>query len=177
MIACVVGLPGTGLMYWRDMVSGDAWAAIIVYPSGFVTIVLNILAWHVTWVGAAFFMGALWRSLPGRHGPTKGFHMAIVFSVPVCAHWMLGELTGQNVRETIAVIATFTSVMTFTGLVMDAQTFMSERRYWPSRASLIMYIYQMRFASLAFVVAQLVTLATVWASLQQGGSSGPPPSP
>jgi hypothetical protein len=75
-------------------------------PSGFVTIVLVILALHVTWMGAAFFMGALWRSLPSRYGPTKAFFMAIVFSIPVCTHWVLGDLIGQEVRGTIVVIVT-----------------------------------------------------------------------
>ncbi|MEU2061635.1 DUF6185 family protein [Streptomyces sp. NPDC013455] len=177
VIGCLVGLPGTGLMYWYGMVSGGVWTTTVENRSGVPSIVLNVLAWHVTWVAAAFFMGALWRSLPGRHGPTKAFYIATVFAVPVCVHWMLGELSGQDVRGSIATIATFTSVMTFTGLVMDVQTFMSERRYWPSSASLVMYIYQMRLASVAFLLAQLVALATIWQAFRNGGPSGRPPSP
>lgn len=178
IIACFVGLPGTGLMYWHDVVGGQAWESTITYPSGFVYIMLIILTWQLTWVGAAFFMGALWRSLPGRYGPTKAFYVAIVFSIPVCAHRLLGELSGHDVQETIAIIAAFTSVMTFTGLVMDVQTFTSERRYWPSRAGLILYIYQMRFASVAFMVVQLVGLATsIWTTFRQGGPSGPQSTP
>ncbi|MEV5171901.1 DUF6185 family protein [Streptomyces flaveolus] len=177
VIACLVGLPGTGLMYWRYLVSGDAWAATVENHSGFPAIVLNILAWQLTWVGAAFFMGALWRSLPGRHGPMKAFYVSTVFAIPFFFHWMLGELSGQNVQGRISTIVAFTAVLTFTGLVMDVQTFMSERRYWPSKASLVMYIYQMRLASVAFLLTQLGALATVWQTIRQGGFGGPPPSP
>ncbi|MEU2435692.1 DUF6185 family protein [Streptomyces rubradiris] len=178
VIACFVGIPGTGLMYWHDMVAGHAWEATIGYPDGFVKIIRDILGWQVTWVGAAFFMGALWRSLPGRYGPTKAFYVAIVFSIPVCAHRLLGELSGHDVRATIAIISAFAAVVTFTGLVMDAQTFTSERRYWPSRAGLIMYVYQMRFASVGFLVGQLLTLATsIWATSRHGDPGGPNPTP
>ncbi|MBK3520172.1 MULTISPECIES: DUF6185 family protein [Streptomyces] len=177
MIACVVGLPGTGVMYWLAMVSSGSWAGTLVYPGGFIAMVYIILGWHVTWMGAAFFMGALWRSLPVRYGPAKAFCVAIVFSIPVCVHWMLGELIGQEARGTFVVIATFTSVMTCTGLVMDVQTFTSERRYWPSRASLIVYIYQMPLTAVVFVLTQLASLATIWQSLPHGGPGGPSPTP
>ncbi|WP_436954291.1 DUF6185 family protein [Streptomyces sp. SudanB182_2057] len=178
IIACFVGIPGTGLMLWHDMVGGHAWEVTIEYTEGFVRIIRDILGWQLTWVGAAFFMGALWRSLPGRYGPTKAFYVAIVFSVPVCTHRLLGELSGHAVQETIAIISAFAAVMTFTGLVMDAQTFTSERRYWPSRAGLIMYVYQMRFASVGFLVGQLVTLATtIWATFRHGDAGGRSSSP
>ncbi|MFF8980770.1 DUF6185 family protein [Streptomyces eurythermus] len=177
MIACVVGLPGTGVMYWLAMVSGGTWAGTLVYPGGFIAIIYIILGWQVIWMGAAFFMGALWRSLPVRYGPTKALCVALVFSIPVCAHWVLGELIGQEVRGTIVVIATFTSVMTCTGLVMDVQTFTSEGRYWPSKASLIMYIYRMPLTAVVFVLTQLASLATIWQSLPHGGPGGPPPTP
>ncbi len=175
IIACVVGLPATGLMYWIDLVRNSAWATNVQDSVGFLSVVQEIFLVHITWVVGGFFLGALWRTLPGRHGPTKAFYVAIVFAIPICVHWLLSGLIGQSVQGAIATIATFTSVMTFTGLIMDVQTFQSDRRYWPTSASLIMYIYQMRIASVAFFLAQLVALATVWKTLREGGPMAPPP--
>ncbi|MFF7971005.1 DUF6185 family protein [Streptomyces sp. NPDC007905] len=146
--------------------------------TGVLSASLSLVPWSAaTWVIGGFFLGALWRALPGRHGPTKAFYVAVLFAIPICVHWVLGELGGQNVQGVIATMATFTSVLTFSGMIMDVQTFQSDRRYWPTSASLIMYIYQMRIASVAFFLAQIVALATIWKALREGGGpTAPPPS-
>ncbi|MET8212958.1 DUF6185 family protein [Streptomyces sp. NPDC005373] len=172
--ACLVGLPATGLMYWIDMVRNSAWVVLTQDAGGFPSVVHETLYWNLTWAGGGFFLGALWRDLPGRNGPTKAFYVAIFFAIPVCVHWLFGELSGQSTQGVVATIAAFTSVMTITGLIMDVQTFQSDRRYWPTSASLIMYIYQMRFASVAFFLSQIVALATIWKALREGGPTQPP---
>ncbi|KPI18295.1 hypothetical protein OV450_2258 [Actinobacteria bacterium OV450] len=175
LIACFVGLPATGLMYWIDFVRGDAWTVMAENPTGFLQAVLEVIYWHVTWVGGGFFLGGLWRDLPGRHGPMKALYVAVAFAVPIGFHQLIAQITGGAMQGTIAAIAAFASVLTCTGLVMDLQTFASERRYWPSSASLVVYVYQMRFASVAFCLAQLVALATIWKAFREGGSTAPIP--
>ncbi|MCJ1681005.1 DUF6185 family protein [Streptomyces sp. APSN-46.1] len=176
LIACFIGLPATALMYWTETVHGESWVFITYNASGFLSIILDILFWHVTWVAGGFFLGALWRDLPGRHGPTKAFCVAIAFAIPVAVHRVIVETIGQGAQGTTSAIAAFVSVMTFTGFVMDVQTFQSERRYWPTNASLVMYVYQMRLASVAFFLAQLLALATIWRTIREGGPTAPPPS-
>ncbi len=177
LIACFVGLPATGLMYWMDMVRGDSWALLAEDATGFLRAVVEILYWQVTWVGGGFFLGALWRDLPGRNGPMKAFYVAIAFAVPVGVHQIIAQITGDAMEGTVAAMAAFASVTTCTGLVMDLQTFQGERRYWPSNASLLVYVYRMRLGSVAFCLAQIGVLVTIWQSFTKGGAPPTPPSP
>ncbi|MFE5909084.1 DUF6185 family protein [Streptomyces wedmorensis] len=85
------------------------------------------------------------------------------------------QALGESVPSLIGEIAAFASVMTCTGLVMDLQTFQNERRYWATNAVMVAYIYQMRFASVAFFVAQLIALATLWKTLSEVTSMSPTP--
>ncbi|MBT2407291.1 MULTISPECIES: DUF6185 family protein [unclassified Streptomyces] len=175
LIACFFGLPATALMYWTDLVQNESWIVITQNDSGFISIVAEILYWHTTWVAGGFFLGALWRDLPGRHGPTKAFCVGVAFVIPVVAHQIIAQAIGQSVQGASTAIAAFVSVMTLTGFAMDVQTFQSERRYWPTNANLVAYVYQMRFASVAFFLAQLLALATIWKTLREGGPMAPPP--
>ncbi|MFJ6479501.1 DUF6185 family protein [Streptomyces sp. NPDC091682] len=171
--ACLVGLPVTGLLYWTSAVKGDSWTVTTQDPAGFLLIMIEILYWQVAWIVGGFFLGALWRDLPGRHGPAKAMFVALVFAVPAAADFLIAQALGGNVPRMIGEIAAFGSVMTCTGLVMDLQTFQDERRYWPTNASLAAYVYQMRFASVAFFLAQLLALATLWKTLADMGPSAP----
>ncbi|MFD7836241.1 DUF6185 family protein [Streptomyces sp. NPDC059761] len=174
LIACFIGLPATGLMYWLDVVRGDSWSLTVEDIGGFLRVVLEILYWQIIWVAGGFFLGALWRDLPGRNGPMKALSVAAAFAVPIGVHEIIAQMIGQGLQNTVPAIAAFASVMTFSGLVMDVQTFKSERRYRSSNASLLVYIYQMRIASVAFLLAQLVALATIWQSFTKGGPPAPP---
>ncbi len=173
--ACLVGLPVTGLLYWINAVKGDSWMVTTQDAAGFLWITSEILYWQVAWIVGGFFLGALWRDLPGRHGPTKAIFVALVFAVPAAADFLIAQALGGSVPRMIGEIAAFGSVMTCTGLVMDLQTFQDERRYWPTNASLVAYVYQMRFASVAFFLAQLLALATLWRTLAELGTSAPSP--
>ncbi|MGE7390555.1 DUF6185 family protein [Streptomyces sp. NPDC004126] len=173
LIACWVGLPATALMYWTEMIRNESWLLTTQASGGVLQILSEILYWQSTWVAGGFFLGALWRELPGRHGPTKALGVAAAFTVPVAAHQVIAQTIGQSMEGTNPAMAAFASVMTFTGLVMDVQTFQSERRYWPTSAGLVAYVYQMRFASVAFCLAQLLALATIWKTLSEGGPMSP----
>ncbi|MFD0356039.1 DUF6185 family protein [Streptomyces sp. NPDC127110] len=174
LVACCVGLPATALMYWTDMIRNESWLVITQTGGGFLQILFEVVFWQSTWVAGGFFLGALWRDLPGRHGPTKALGVAVAFAVPVVAHQVIAQTIGQSMEGANPAMAAFASVMTFTGLVMDVQTFQSERRYWPTSAGLVAYVYQMRFASVAFCLAQLLALATIWKTLREGGPLEPP---
>ncbi|MFF4057080.1 DUF6185 family protein [Streptomyces sp. NPDC001668] len=160
--ACLLGLPATGLLYWAEAVKGHSWMLNAQDPAGFVWIVLEILWWQVAWLVGGFFLGALWRDLPGRHGPTKALFVTLAFAIPATADFLILQAIGGSVPQVIGEIAAFGSVTTCTGLMMDLQTFQNERRYWPTNASLVAYVYQMRFATIAFFLAQLLALATLW---------------
>ncbi|MFI8262945.1 DUF6185 family protein [Streptomyces sp. NPDC085665] len=176
LIACFIGLPATGVMYWLDLVRGDSWSVTAEDIGGFLSVVLEILYWQLIWAGGGFFLGALWRDLPGRNGPMKALSVAVAFAVPVGVHEIIAQITGEGLQNTVPAVAAFASVMTFSGLVMDVQTFKSERRYRSSNVSLLVYIYQMRIASVAFLLAQLVALATIWQSFTKGGPPSSPPT-
>ncbi|WP_438319292.1 DUF6185 family protein [Streptomyces sp. HUAS TT3] len=117
----------------------------------------------------------MWRDLPGRNGPAKAFCVTIGFAVPVAAEHVISVVAGQTVPVAVGVIAAFASVTTLTGLFMDVQTFESERRYWPTSAGLVSYVYQMRIASVAFFPAQVLAPATIWKTFKEGGPTAPPP--
>ncbi|MER8047213.1 DUF6185 family protein [Streptomyces sp. NPDC094032] len=173
VIACLFGLPATGLLYWTEAVKGDSWAVYVQDASGFVWILNFVLYWQVAWIVAGFFLGALWRDLPGRHGPTKALFVALAFALPTAADFLITQALGESAPQVIGEIAAFGSVMTCTGLMMDLQTFQKERQYWPTNASLVAYVYQMRFASVAFFLAQLLALATLWKTLAEAGPAAP----
>lgn len=171
--ACLVGLPATGLLYWTDLVKGDSWTVNAESATGFVWILVEILFWQVYWIVGGFFLGALWRDLPGRHGPTKALFVSLAFAVPATVDFLIVQALGGSLPQVIGQIAAFGSVMTCTGLMMDLQTFQNERRYWPTNASLVAYVYQMRFASVAFFLAQLLALATLWKTFADVSTSAP----
>ncbi|NXY98985.1 hypothetical protein HYE82_32315 [Streptomyces sp. BR123] len=172
--AGLVGLPVTGLVYWISAVKDESWVLNTLDPAGLLWITQEILLWQVAWIVGGFFLGALWRDLPGRHGPTKAIFVALAFAVPAAADFVIAQALGGYVPWAVGSIAAFGSVMTCTGLVMDLQTFQDERRYWPTHASFVAYVYRMRFASVAFFLAQLLALATIWKTFTEGGQT---PSP
>ncbi|MFF5282467.1 DUF6185 family protein [Streptomyces sp. NPDC013171] len=175
VIASLVGLPATGLLYWTYAVKGDSWTVNAEDSAGFLWITVTVLFWQIAWIVAGFFLGALWRDLPGRHGPTKALFVTLAFAIPEAADFLVAQALGESVPHLIGEIAAFGSVMTCTGLVMDLQTFQNERRYWATNAGMVAYIYQMRFASVAFFVAQLLALATLWKTLSEVTPTSPTP--
>jgi hypothetical protein len=110
----------------------------------------------------------LWRVLPGRRGPAKAVGVWLVYTAPVVGHWILTRATGQTMGTWALHLALTLLVLTCTGVAMDIRTFRQEGIYWPTKASLLLSIYQLRTASvqLAFFVAQVVALVGVWQQLK-----------
>ncbi|WP_329120327.1 DUF6185 family protein [Streptomyces sp. NBC_01353] len=126
----------------------------------------------VTWAGAGFTLGALWRALPGRRGPVRGFGLAFVYALPLLVDQLGNLLVGQPSGTGALRAAFMMLVLTVTGVLLDISTFRQERRYWPTTTGLLLSLYQMRTASaqVARLVAQVVALVTIWQQL-----SGNPP--
>ncbi|MEU9860524.1 DUF6185 family protein [Streptomyces sp. NPDC047971] len=172
VIASLVGLPATGVLFWADQVRGTLWADSFSYQFGFASMLTYLVSSVVIWAGAGFTLGALWRILPMRRGPGRGFTLAIVYSLPLLVDLLGNVVVGQPIGTAALNAALMTLVLTLTGMLMDIDTFRQERHYWPTRTGLLLSLYQMRTASaqVALLVAQVVALVTIWQQL-----SGNPP--
>ncbi|MFB7862605.1 DUF6185 family protein [Streptomyces sp. NPDC056069] len=171
-VAALVGLPATCVLFWVDHVRGTQWTDKFSERFGLADIVMYGVSSELIFAGAGFVLGALWRILPGRRGPGRGFGLALVYGLPLLVDQLGNYVAGQSGGNELLDAALMTLVLTLTGTVLDIDTFRQERRYWPTRAGLLLSLYQMRSASaqVALFVAQVVALVTIWQQL-----SGDPP--
>ncbi|MET8765650.1 DUF6185 family protein [Streptomyces sp. NPDC004658] len=175
-VAALAGLPATALIVWADMFRGDALASTLFDAFGLPNTVAGVLYWEATWAAAGFLLGALWSRLPGRRGPIRSLLLAVAYALPIAVD-AIGNWIAHQGQGTLALYAvSMLLVLTVTGIVMDLETFRGERRYWQSRIGLLLSVYQMRYFSLqvAYVLAQLVAVFTLW---QFFADAGGPPSP
>jgi hypothetical protein len=168
LFAAVLALPATAIDFWANQVRGPLWGNVTLSDFGLPGLLDHVLRAEVVWAGAGFVLGALWRVLPGRRGPAKAVGVWLVYTAPVVGHWILTRATGQTMGTWALHLALTLLVLTCTGVAMDIRTFRQEGIYWPTKASLLLSIYQLRTASvqLAFFVAQVVALVGVWQQLK-----------
>ncbi|MFF3329702.1 DUF6185 family protein [Streptomyces sp. NPDC002888] len=166
--AALLGLPATGIKFWADRVRGPLWGNVARDRFGVPDLVDYIITSEISWAVAGFLLGALWRVLPGRRGPAKGLGLSLVYATPVAAHWLISRAVGQSIGTWGLHVALTVLVLTSTGVAMDIDTFRREAHYWPTKAGLLLSVYQLRTASvqLAFFVAQVVALVGVWQQLK-----------
>ncbi|MEU6878616.1 DUF6185 family protein [Streptomyces sp. NPDC046712] len=171
-VAALVGLPAIGVMFWADQVRGTLWTDKFSEQFGFVSVLTYVMGELLIWAGAGFTLGALWRVLPGRRGPGRGFYLAVVYALPFLVDQLGNVLVHQPTDAGLLRGAFMLLVLTTTGMLLDIDTFRQERHYWPTRTGLLLSLYQMRTASaqVALFVAQVVALVTIWQQL-----SGNPP--
>ncbi|MFG3345501.1 DUF6185 family protein [Streptomyces sp. NPDC048018] len=171
-VAALAGLPATCLLFWMDHVRGTQWTDTFSERFGFAEIGMWVVSSELIYAGAGFALGALWRILPGRRGFGRGFGVSLVYGLPLLVDQLGNRLAGQSGGNEALDAALMTLVLTLTGTLLDIDTFRQERRYWPTRAGLLLSLYQMRSASaqIALFVAQVVALVTIWQQL-----SGDPP--
>lgn len=191
--ATVAAVPSAGVLLWAEHVRGTLWTDKFVDRLGFVDTVASLTAMVIVWVGAGFTLGALWRVLPGRRGPVRALWLSLVYAAPVFVHWIGIRVVDQPFDTWALDISLTLLILTTTGLAMDIDTFRREGHYWPTKAGLLMSVYQWRTASIqvAFLVGQIVALVTIWQQLKGndpmvfiernpsetaggGGSGGPP---
>ncbi|WP_405722503.1 DUF6185 family protein [Streptomyces sp. NBC_00046] len=173
-LAALVGLPASVLLVWAENIKGHFLTTTLDTQFGLPGIALNAVYWEITWAGAGFLLGALWRRLPGRRGPVRSLPLAAAYALPIgidaVGNWITRE--GQSNLALYAV--SMLLVLTVTGIVLDLDTFRGERRYWQSRLGLLLSVYQIRYFSIqiAYLLAQLVALFSLWQFFTDGG--GPP---
>ncbi|MEU3103926.1 DUF6185 family protein [Streptomyces griseoflavus] len=173
--AALVSVPFAGFLTWAQTLRGDALNGTLYDPFGFPEVVWSVASWVFAFAWAGFLLGALWRRLPGRHGPVKTLPLAVAYAVPVGLFAVGNRLLGEEQDVLALAAAAVLLVLTLTALAMDLDTFRGERAFWPSRTQLLLSVYQMRFFSLqiAWILAQLVAVVTLW---QFFSSADAPPS-
>lgn len=166
--AALISVPAVAILTWADRVRGIRWDDTFLQRFGFADTLASAVSLELLWVGAGFTLGALWRVLPGRRGPARASGLALAYAVPVLVQWAGNEVVDQPFGTWPLELSLTLLVLTLTGVAMDIDTFRGERRYWPSRAGLLLSVYQWRTASVqvAFLVAQLVALVTIWQQLK-----------
>ncbi|MFD7700894.1 DUF6185 family protein [Streptomyces caelestis] len=166
--AALISVPAVAILTWANHVRGVRWTDKFLQRFGLVDTVTAAFSMELLWVGAGFTLGALWRVLPGRRGPARASGLALVYAAPVLVqlggNWIIDQPFGTWPLELSLTLL----VLTLTGVAMDVDTFRGEKRYWPTKASLLLSVYQWRTASvqMAFLVGQLVALVTIWQQMK-----------
>ncbi|MFD3442780.1 DUF6185 family protein [Streptomyces sp. NPDC058685] len=173
-IAQWIALPFSGVLIWQSMFYGDALTGTLYDSFGLPDALLEFVFWQVGYASAGFLLGAYWYQLPGRRGPVKAIPLSIAYTAPIglfaLGNWALDEEQTNLALGSAAMLL----VLTLTGIVMDLDTFRTERRFWQSKLELLLSVYQMRYFSLqgAWILAQLAALATIWQLFDD--PAGPP---
>ncbi len=152
---------------------------------------LESMVWEVGfWVVAAFVLGCLWRTIPGRRGPIKGAVLWAGFVIPSAIDFTLGRgLFHQDQVDGVLMHALLLLLeLLLVGLILDwftlrdADTFRIHR--WQSLATL----YGLRGVGptlstlLVVVVPLLATVIGIYIQLTSGSTAPdmlrvPPPGP
>ncbi|UOB15403.1 DUF6185 family protein [Streptomyces sp. HP-A2021] len=172
--AAFLAAPASALMTWRTWIENGSWEQT---SWGAADTALMLLLWELGWVGAGFLLGALWRLLPGRRGPARALGFGLAYALPIGLDALALLATDEGHGEAALDVSLTLLILTVTALAMDLETFRGERRYWPSRLSLLLSVYQMRYLALqaAYLIAQIVAAITIWQFVTDGG--GPTETP
>ncbi|MGW7003979.1 DUF6185 family protein [Streptomyces sp. NPDC054933] len=163
LLAATFGLSGSAIIVRLSYAPEQQWMRARQLPFGAADMVWTFVSWELTCAGAGLVLGALWRLLSGRRGPTRALALVVAYALLIILGSLGSLLTDQDLDHAAFSICLMLLVLTLTGLAMDADTFRTERRFWPSRFGLLVSIYQMRgfSAQLAWVLMQLVAVLTV----------------
>ncbi|GAA1913728.1 hypothetical protein GCM10009753_52460 [Streptantibioticus ferralitis] len=163
LLAAAFGLPGSVVIVWLSYASQQQWMRTRQLFFGAPDMVWTFVSWELTFAGAGLVLGALWRLLPGRRGPSRALALVVAYTLLIILGILGSLVTDQDVDHAGFSIVIMLLVLTLTSLAMDADTFRTERRFWPSRFGLLLSIYQMRgfSAQVAWVLMQLVAVLTI----------------
>ncbi|GAA4890403.1 DUF6185 family protein [Streptomyces coeruleoprunus] len=172
--AGVLAAPASALMTWHNWIRDGSWEQT---TWGAAETALTLVHWELAWMGAGFLLGALWRLLPGRRGPARAFGFTAAYALPTGLAAPGVVLTDESHGDAALDVSLTLLILTLTALAMDLETFRGERRYWPSRLSLLLSVYQMRYLALqtAYLIAQVVAAITIWQFVTDAGGPGEPP--
>ncbi|MEV0119352.1 DUF6185 family protein [Streptomyces sp. NPDC050844] len=176
LMACLFGVPASAVTTWSSAIRGENWRTTLYFGFGLPDTVMTFVFWQMSWVGAGFVLGALWRRLPGRRGPVRALPVAAAFALPVGVDALGNHVFDQDHGDIGLAVVTMLLVLTLTGIALDLDVFRGERRFWQSRLGLLLSIYQMRYFSLqlAYLIAQAVAMLTLWQFFADGGGAPPP---
>ncbi|MGW9030890.1 DUF6185 family protein [Streptomyces sp. NPDC055722] len=144
------------------------WVLTFDSPTGIPDTVGKFLSLEVSFAGAGLVLGALWRVLPGEHGPMRAFNLFIAWLIPI------GVIAVRNVSENprelaleVLNVVLMLTVLTLTSMWMDADTFSHERQYGTKRLGLLTSVYEVHGLSgqIAFLVAQFAAMVTIWQTI------------
>lgn len=163
LLAATFGLPASMVIVWLIYSPEHQWMRTGQYFFGAPEVAWSFISSELTWAGAGLVLGALWRLLPGRRGPARALGLVIAYALLIGLGCVGNLITDQGIGAGVFGIFLMLPVLTLTGLAMDADTFRSERRFWPNRVGLLLSVYQMRgfSAQIAYVLAQLVAVLAV----------------
>ncbi|MGW3071325.1 DUF6185 family protein [Kitasatospora sp. NPDC001132] len=164
LLAAAFGLPGTLVIVWFSYRAEEAqWMYTAQDSFGAPNMVRLFLTLELAAAGAGLVLGGLWRLLPGRRGPARALSLVAVYTLLIGVGILGNLITDQPLGNGAISICQMLLVLTLTGLAMDADTFHAERRLWPSRLGLLLWIYQLRgfSAQIAYVLAQLCALVLI----------------
>ncbi|WP_342342254.1 DUF6185 family protein [Streptomyces agglomeratus] len=169
-----LGVPATCVMFWAWSIKDGSWAIVMEQRVGLLAAMYHAGSWQITWMAGGFLLGALWRILPGRQGPTKALFVTLAIAAPVLVHLGLVAMTGQARGVADLGCALLLLVLTITGIRIDVVSFTHERPYWRSPIDLLLSVYQMRHVSVqvAYLLAQVAVVLAIWSQV----TSGPDPS-
>ncbi|WP_414166707.1 DUF6185 family protein [Streptoverticillium reticulum] len=163
LLAAAFGLPASVIIVWLIYSPEHQWMRTGQYFFGAPEVAWTFVSSELTWAGAGLVLGALWRLLPGRRGPSRALGLVIAYALLIGLGSVANLITDQGIGTGIFGIFLMLPVLTLTGLAMDADTFRSERRFWPNRVGLLLSVYQIRSfsAQIAYVLAQVVAVLAV----------------
>ncbi|MFE7524753.1 DUF6185 family protein [Kitasatospora sp. NPDC057542] len=164
LLAAAFGLPGTLVILWFSYQAEQTqWMYTAQDSFGAPNMVRLFLTLELASAGAGLVLGGLWRLLPGRRGPARALSLVAVYTLLIVMGTLGDLITDQPLGNVAIATCQMLLVLTLTGLAMDADTFHAERRLWPSRFGLLLWIYQLRgfSAQIAYVLAQLGALIVI----------------
>ncbi|MGW3149096.1 DUF6185 family protein [Streptomyces sp. NPDC001177] len=161
-------LPSAVLVSYRYVYGAQQWTLTSNSPTGIPDAVGKFLTYEIAFAGSGLVLGALWRVLPGEHGPMRAFSLFIAWliAILVLAVRSISENPKGLGLEVLKVVLMLT-VLTMTSMWMDTDTFSRERLYGTKRLGLLTSLYEVRGFSgqVAFLIAQLVAMVTIWQTI------------
>lgn len=160
-LAFCFGLPASAGLVYINLHNTRNWLHFANDPTGIPETVANFFEYQLTWVGAGFTLGALWRLLPGSSSPIRAFSLVFAYAMPVGILVLLMRSTHPNFGQVLLFSVLMLIVLTVTSMWMDTATFRRELELWPSRLALLLSIYQIRGFStkIAWLLTQVAAVA------------------
>ncbi|MGW7257556.1 DUF6185 family protein [Streptomyces sp. NPDC054834] len=158
-------LPSMVTAWYENAYGKKHWVFTLDRPTGIPDTVGKFLTQEISFAGAGLVLGALWRVLPGEHGPVRALTLFFAWLAPVglLALYQVGKHTTE-LGLTLLNIVLMLMVLTLTSMWIDTDTFSHERHYWTRRLKLLASIYQVHGLSgqMAYLLAQAAAAVGIW---------------